>query len=559
MGKSQRESLLKRQRSGSQLALLVGATVSALVLSACAGNGAAEGGETEDASSSIEISPTTAAPTGDLDSAIWALNRGEPATLDWIRNAPVAGEIPQVPMCESLMRMEPDFSITPGLAESVDNPDPTTWIYHLRDGVQFHDGSPMTADDVAFSLDRAIHSPDSIIANAGAKVESITATGPLEVTVKLTELDVMWNQQMSLRPGQVHKASFVEEAGESYGSPSVGLMCTGPYKFESWEPGKQITITANENYWNDDLRPKVGKFEMRFLTDTSALTNSLKTGEVDGGFALSPVSFDELSNVPGATLSFGPSMEVLSLAITNTDGPLGDLRIRQALSMVVDRQAIVDTIYRGAAEPVKSIISPAMWGYETEIFQEGYDALPEMVVDLEAAAALVEEAGSPSDPIVVVAPSTLPEFAETARAIQSFGEQIGLNIETKLVSVTEFGALFGDPQLREGIDIIVTASSVPLAEPLDQTLRVTVPGGARNYSGYDNPAVTEALQTASRTADDAERARLIVEAQEQFTKDLPWIPIASVYQSVFQGERLTGAPASISFINYPWAGNVGAR
>lgn len=533
----------------------------ALTVSACGSDDGSSGSGTDKGSAGAapELVATTPAPRGDLERAVWALNTGEPTTLDWIRSAPVQGEIPVSPVCETLVRLQPDFTTSAGLAEEVENPDPRTWIYRLRDGVRFHDGRPLTADDVVFSLLRATRSEQSTIAAAGLNVRSIRRTGPLEVTVTLTQPDVLWNQQMASRAGQVHEAAYVRQQGEAYGSPAGGLMCTGPYRLAKWEPGKGFTLTANDDYWDPQLRPKVASWELRFLTDTAALTNGLRSGEVDGAYALSPVSYPQLGDGQSGTLTFGPSPEVLSLAVARGDGPLADARIRRALSLAIDRQAIADTIYKGGAEPVRSILSPAMWGYAREVFRAAYDELPATEVDGEQARALVEEAGRPSAPIVIAAPATLPEFAETARAIQSFGEQIGLNVKTKLVSVTEFGALFADPRLREGIDGIVTESSVALAEPLDQALRVMVPGGARNYAGYDDREVTEALTRARQTGDEEERARLIARAQARFTADVGWIPIASVHQSVFQGDRITGAPASFAFIQYPWAADVGAR
>ncbi|UGS38439.1 hypothetical protein DSM104329_04867 [Capillimicrobium parvum] len=531
------------------------------LVSAGCGTSASEGGGSSSTGTAggLERSITTAHPTdGTLPSVVWNNNRGEPSTLDWISAQPIEAELPVV--CESLRSIAPDGSIGPGLAESIDHPDPVTWVYKLRSGVKFHDGTQMTADDAVFSLRRAAFSDTSTVNELAGTVKQISKTGPFEVTVKLKKPDALFNDATATRLGIVESAAYVERMGKRYGTAQGPPLCTGPYELTDWKTGRGITLDAAKDYWNPDVKRRIQRIDVRFITDTPLLTSALVSGEVDGAFTLSPASFPQLRNTSGGTLTVGPSPEVMSIAPVGDDGPLGDRRIREALAYAIDRAAVAKTVYQGAAEPVRSIFSPAMWGYARDTFQQAYDQLPELSVDLDKAKQLVESAGSPGEQIVITVPAGLQEFVQTGTAIQSAAKQIGLNVKINAVPNTVFGAMFGDPSLRKSTDAILTTSAPPLSDPLVQAYRVLVPGGPRNYGPYDNPGVTRQFAEARATDDHEQRAKLLIDAQAKFMPDFPWIPIVAISGSVYQGPKVTGAPASqLGQFGGPWAATAGPR
>src|SRR5690606_14315766 len=158
----------------------------------------------------------------------------EPPSLDWIYNWSYGADNTIVAnVCEGLRRQMPDGSIAPALASGMDQPDPLTYVYTLREGVTFHDGSTMTADDVAFSLRRHLEAdPASYWGLWYDNVESIEATGAAEVTVRLSKPDVLFDTMLSTPAGYVGSRQAIEDAGTAYGSPAGGVVCTGPFSLK---------------------------------------------------------------------------------------------------------------------------------------------------------------------------------------------------------------------------------------------------------------------------------------------------------------------------------------
>ena len=146
----------------------------------------------------------------------------------------------------------------------------------LRDGVKFWDGSTMTADDVVYSLKRNMDPKlASYAAHVFFNVASIEATGPREVTVRFRVPDVQFVNNMSGVPGMIMQRSFSTKAGAKVGTPSTGVMCTGPFTVGSWKSGQNITLKRHPGYWDAEHKAKAATFEFVFLSDDSTLTSAL--------------------------------------------------------------------------------------------------------------------------------------------------------------------------------------------------------------------------------------------------------------------------------------------
>lgn len=187
-------------------------------------------------------------------------------------------------------------------------------MYTLRDGVTFWDDTPLTAGDVVYSLGRQVGADSSTYwADYFTNVASVEKTGDNQVTVKLTQPDALFEQGMSSAAGAIVSKAAAEAAGEKFGTPQGGMLCTGPFKLASWEPGKAINLEKNENYWDADLIPKVEKLSFSFIADESTAINALRSGDVDGQFLyLPPAGLSQLEG-SDATITFGESYIFWSL------------------------------------------------------------------------------------------------------------------------------------------------------------------------------------------------------------------------------------------------------
>jgi peptide/nickel transport system substrate-binding protein len=447
------------------------------------------------------------------------------------------------------------------LAKSFSHPNATTWVYQIRPGVKFHSGATLTPADVVFSLERAADGKaGSVLAGSFANVKSITATGAHAVTVRLSRPDALFNESMSVYGGIVENAAYVKAKGTSYGSPEGGVDCTGPYSIKQWQKGSEIDLQAFPGYWDAALKPKAAQVQLKFLQDPAARATALRTGTVDGAYYISPSGTQSLADVDSGKLSYGANPTVRSLMVFHLgDGPLKDPRLRQAISLALDRSAVIKAAFGGVGRPAAAPVSRDAFGYEKATFQAGLDALPPVdKPDIAQAKKLVSEAGKPSRPIVVASSNSDPSYDLTALAIQSAGQQIGLDIKIRRLPIQQYNALFADESQRKGIDLFQTTWNLDYADPLEFYGLFAQPGAYNNFVDFKDPAYTALANRAISAQSDAERAKLTVELQASFMKQLPWIPMFEIPNTVFLNKRLGGAPTSSAYLSYPWAATVGA-
>lgn len=536
---------------------IVTAGVLTLALAGCAGG---NGGTAAPELSTDDLLVLTPAAVGELESATWNLPLGEPASLDPIKafNYPENSVVANI--CEGLMQLQPDYSIAPGLAESVDQPDDSTYVYTIRQGVEFWDGTEMTVDDVIFSLERHLD-PEEGSYWAGdvvGNVASITQTGDWEVTVALTKPDTTFNSYMVTPIGTVVQKAQREEAGENYGTPSGGVMCTGPFSVGNWNQGQSLTLERNDNYWNEERKAKTASLELNFIVDSAAITSALTTGAIDGSYDIPLGSITSLSAATNGELYLGTSLQLMAI-ISTGNGSFADPAVRKALMMATDREAIAATVYEGTAQASGSLIPNNGWAYGNSVFEEGRSELRSTAVDIEAAKAVLEEATVDlSEPIRIVYPSERGFYADIISEISNAATALGLTVQPEGVPSAQFGAFFSDPAAREGYDAFVTNNYMDVPDPLAFLRTIMSSTGSQNYNGYSNPEVDALFAEAAATVDADERAELVNQVQTIALEELPWIPIVDPSVRLFMNDRVTGVPASFVYLYYPWAADLGA-
>ena len=208
-----------------------------------------------------------------LDSDIVAL---DPAFAYDFTTNPVINQI-----TEGLLTFDENNELVPWLASDWSQTDDTTYVYTIRDDVCFSDGTPMTMDDVMFSLERTMN-PDtgSYLQWMFSPVESIEQTGDWELTVKLSQPSATWQYVFGTTAGHIISKAYYEEHADNFGTAEGGILGTGPYKFESWSSGQNIVLTKNENYWDKDS-VKLDKVNYQIVSDQTARFNSFDSGSLD--------------------------------------------------------------------------------------------------------------------------------------------------------------------------------------------------------------------------------------------------------------------------------------
>lgn len=551
-----RSTSSRTRRPVTPMAALAGTAIAALALVSCASSG---GSGSTAAPTEWELTTETPAPSGDIDTVTWA-SYSEPYSLDFAYAFDYADNQVLANVCESLLRLNSDFTLSPGLAESFENPTPTTWVYQIRQGVTFHDGSPMTAADVVASMSRHIDpKTGSSWFSVYQNVETIEQTGEHEVTVTTRIPDSQFNLGMGGSAGVVESAETLAEAGAEYGNSTTGVNCTGPFAFDSWQSGESITLTRYDDYWNDELRAKSAEFEFVFMGDATARVNALKSGEVDGSWMIPMDAVPQLREAGSGDVLFGLNTAVLDLVVSDLDGPLGDVRVRQALLMALDREGILQAGSGGIGAVTDVHTTESVWGEASDAARErAFGDAEAYPFDVEAAKKLVEEAGATGEEITMVTAPLGQDFAVISQATAAAAKSIGLEATIETVTPSAYTALFSDPSAREGVDLFYTNWYLSSPDPLEM-YAVLRTDEFSNYGNWSNKEFDRIVTEAVQTDDPEARSELTADAQLIANAELPWLPIGEAPTSVFMGDRVTGLTPSVAYLYYPWAATLGAR
>ena len=537
--------------------------VVAAVIAACALTAAACGRPASSTGpSSGNVSPTkglvAATPAGikTVPSVTWAVYR-DVNSLDPIYAFDYPENTADSLMCESLLRQAPDGSLQPGLA-TVANPSPTTMVFTLRPGVKFWDGHPVTPADVVYSLDR---NTDPMLGGFYGpvfdRVGSIAATGSSQVTITLKQPDYWLQGELASMPGIIIEKAFAEKEGKNYGTPAGSIMCTGAYMLKSWNPGVGVVAVANPHCWNPSVHPLVNQITIKGVPDVSSLTSGMQTGAIQGSYSSGLATLNQLKGSSTVKVYQGPGWSTDAFIVSRLKGALGDVRVRRALSLALNRQAIINSVYKGAALMPRWLSNPGTFGYGKPVFTAAYDSSPVLTQNIAEAKKLVQQAGATGKTITIGTSSQISDTSAVTGDYQAAAQAIGLKVVLKSVSAQNYINFFTDPKARAGIDGFLTVNYGDYADPAALLSTLVLPGNSQNYNNFNNPQISADLEQARSTANPDKRAALVAKAEKQTMHQLPWIPDVQPTNLLLLSKGLTGAVASFAYMFAPWANSLG--
>jgi peptide/nickel transport system substrate-binding protein len=312
----------------------------------------------------------------------------------------------------------------PWLAESwTTSDDAKTWVFTLRQGVQFHKGyGEMTADDVTRSFLRA---RDEGVSKANyTNLADVTSSGKYEVTITLTNPDPMFlSSTVTSRNVMVVSAKAEAELGEKFQTEPIG---TGPYKIEQWDAGQKITLSTWDGYWGD--KPAYAKAEYQWRSESSVRAAMVTSGEADVAMGLSP---DD--NIGDLGVDY-PNNETVALRLDANAAPLNDIRVRQAINYAIDKEGIVNSLYQGKHKVAAQLVPEGVVGHNS--------ALTGWPFDLDKAKSLVAEAkadgvDTSKQISLVVRSAQFPKITELGQVLQEQLGQAGLNVKLKMLETSQ--------------------------------------------------------------------------------------------------------------------------
>jgi peptide/nickel transport system substrate-binding protein len=530
---------------------------SALLASAC-GRSISASTATGSVSPTKGLVTTTAAGAKPVPSVTWAVYRDvnslDPIfAFDYPENTAISL------MCESLLRQAPDGSIGSGLA-TVADPSPTKLVFTLRPGAAFWDGSPVTAADVVYSLDRQMNPAyGGFYGAVFSRVQSIQPTGPGQVTITLKQPDYWLTGELSSMAGVVIQKSYAEKEGKNYGTPAGGIMCTGAYEFKSWAAGAGVTAVANPHYWHSAVMPLVQQIVVKGVPDAASFNSGMLTGAIQGSYYGGDPALSQLEHSSAVKVYQGPGQATDAFIVSAVSGPLANVKVRQALSLALDRKALVSDVYQGAALMPRWLANPGTFGYGAGVFDAAYNKSLVLTQNLAKARQLIRAAGVAGQTITIGTSSQIANIATETGAYQQAAEAIGLKVVLKSVSAQNFINFFTSAQARQGVDGFVTVNYGDYADPAALLATIVLPDGSQNYDHFNNPQLTALLEQARGTADPDKRAALVAKAEQMAASLLPWIPNVQPTSILMLNKNLTGAVASFSYMFAPWADTLGGK
>ena len=407
---------------------------------------------------------------------------------------------------EPLTSFDGQMQLGPSLAVSWENPDDSTWIFRLRPGVRFHDGTAFTAHDVVWSLDRA-RSPEW--SGFGSYLVAVSGVRALDdLTVEIS----------TARPYPIllNKLAFVPIVPRGTPVPIVAPVGTGPYRLTSYQPGAMLRLDAFADYWA--APPAVQQVEYRPIPDPAERVRLLETGEIDiaqePGLAQAP----RLRSAANLKLVGAEGMAVTYLLLRHDRPPLEDLRVRQAIDLAIDRRQLVDDLLGGAGTPSGQLIGRNTFGYAA--------ALPPTTRDLERSRALLRAAGHTRG--VEIEIETRHERLPIVEALRRQLAEAGIGVRPSGAPWSELYPRLRDGGLREAYLGSVLAASADASDVFDAMAhgRDAARGyGDNNHSGYANAELDALIEESGSTLDMLSRRRLLERCSEVLANDRVYLPL----------------------------------
>jgi peptide/nickel transport system substrate-binding protein len=485
----------------------------------------------------------------------WALGgdivKFDPAFAYDYQSTPVVSQ-----SCEGLLRYNnANGTLLPNLASSWRSPNPTTYVYDVRQGVKFWDGTPMTVADVLWSMNRIMNPKTGAYASFYyANVKSMTKTGPWQITVKLKRSDTQWKYVPAMSTmGAVMSQKYAQAHAKTLGQPGTAVMCTGPFTFVSWTRGQQVVLQRNDAYWRKAGLPKVAKLTFKIIPDAATLVAALNSGAVDGtlyGFdGRMAQSLDGPLN-----LITSPSDTYFGLYFNTSRKPWNDVRVRQAFAYALDRPGIISSVYNGLGVNTKSPVPPILWTYSHDAFVKAYTALPSYTNDLDKATSLIQAAGAKGTKATLLI--STPTDQRVALFVQQAAQKLGITLTLRQLPFAQKTAIeYNNGKKDYDLDLVAASSDTP--DPLNNLfLAFNSANVATDLTVYKNSAVDQALIAAQSAPTTAVEARQTILAQAQIMKDVPMIPYIAADSLVPLNKRLTGfIPTFFSYWT-PWAADL---
>lgn len=411
----------------------------------------------------------------------------------------------------ALLKFDENMELIPDVAESWEAIDDTTWLFKLRQGVRFHDGSEMTSEDVKFTLERLLD--EDFGSPHRSKFEVITdIRTPDAHTVEIETAEPfapLLSYLTNTRTGsQIVPKAVVEAVGsDEFAQKPVG---TGAYKLERLDPNAQVLLAAHDDYFLSG-QPVARNVEMPLISEETSGVTALLGGSIDLTSTAPFADVEELMNDDGVRVFSAPGLNTRFVQLNHREPPFDDVHFRRAVSMAFDRRTLVDIVLFGEGEPANGVVPSALaWAYSSE---------PRATARLDAEKARAELEKSPYGPgteatVLTWGAGWWRRFAEV------FANQVNQTLGTEFrVEVSEASTVYS--RLQAGDFQCSIWGWLGLVDPDEYLYEVLHTDGWRNFAGYSNPDLDALLDQGRAALNREERGEIYRRAEDLAAEDAP--------------------------------------
>ncbi|MGX1321652.1 peptide/nickel transport system substrate-binding protein [Bradyrhizobium sp. USDA 377] len=408
----------------------------------------------------------------------------------------------------NLTRLKPDMTVEPDLALSWEpNETRTEWTFKLRPGVTFHDGSPLTSEDVVASIN-AILDPKTASpgrTNVGP-IKEVAAIDPLTVKFTLTGAYADLPVALTYINARIVPAKVIASDLASLSTTANG---TGPFKLVSYEPDRKIVVERNAAYY-DPTRPYLDRVELLVYPDRTAEASAMMSGEIDLLLTTTPGEYERLVKASGVKALRTPSGQFLNINLGCDQKPFNDVRVRQALALAVDREATVGFVAGGYGTPGND--TPLNSAYHF------YKNIQLKKPDVAKAKQLLAEAGYPNGIDLTLIASDRPATrSQLGVAVREMAAAAGFRINVQTMP----HATYLDQVWKKGNFYVGFYNMQPTADAIFNLLYTS--NATWNETRWNNSAFDAVINAARVETDEAKRTALYAKAQEMMNAEVPTV------------------------------------
>lgn len=514
---------------GLGLQLVAAALLVSLLATACAGSGA-----TQTAAPAASSTPTgatigTPIPTAAIDVDPNGVLKFAYGTNGGSNYDPHTATNPFVntflyPAYDSLIALGQDGKLQPQLAESFAfREDGKVLELKLRKNVVFQDGATFDADAVKANLDRAKNDPKSTLKADMTAVESVVVVDPSTVQLKLSA------------PAGSLPALLADRAGmmvspKALGNSDLDLrpVGAGPYKVVDHQPGKVIVYEKFDKYWNPSVQ-KLARIELSMVLDPATRLRSLRSGEIN----VAALNADQIKEAEGANLKVttDPYAGSFILYLNMARSEFKNQKVRQAVSMAIDRQGLNEALQAGKCPPTQQVFPAGYWANDPNVKADFYK------FDPAAAKKLLADAGLPNGFSFTTVVINVPYFSAQAEAIQAQLAQIGVKVDVQTVEPAQLLSKFATEKSADSY----FSTTGGFVDPAKTVAQLYLPNSTFNPGGYNNPKIVELAAKGLQGTDEASRKDAYQQLSKATVEDVMHVPVCS-------GVNVTAATTKVQVI-----------